>query len=90
MTARCSRAARSGEGLRHHVGCDQQAEQQDERESDQQLRGQTTGTVVVDVRPSLPARGATPFDDWATALCTDQVLAAHLIPLPGAVAVHLQ
>jgi hypothetical protein len=69
--------------LSHHVGRDQQAEQQDERDGDEQLRGKAGRTVVVDVRAGRPACRAAPLDDRATALCTDQVLAAHLVPLPS-------
>jgi len=58
---------------------DKEAEEQDQRRCNEQLRGQTAQTVVVDLSASRAAGRAASLDYRACALCADQVLAAHLV-----------
>ncbi len=69
--------------LRNHVGDDQQAEEQDERGGDHQLRSETAQTVVVNVRAGLAAGRAASLHDRAGAVCADQVLTTHLVTPSG-------
>lgn len=66
------------------VGRDQQAEQENQRDGDEQLRGKACRAVMVYFRAGGAAHRAATFDHRAGALCTYQVLAAHLVPLPVA------
>ena len=65
--------------LAEHVRGDKEAEEQDQRRGDEQLRGQTAQTVVVNLSASRAAGRAASLDDRARAVCADQVLAAHLV-----------
>ena len=69
--------------LSDHVDDDKQAEQQDQRGSDDQLGGETAQAVVVHVRAGRAAGRAASLHDRASTLCADQVLAAHLVTPSG-------
>ena len=64
------------------VGGDQEAEQQDQRRRDEQLGAERELVVVVHVGFGGAARRAAGLDHGAAAMCADQVLTAHLMPLP--------
>lgn len=64
------------------MGDDEQAEEQDQG-SDDQLRGETAQAVVVNVRAGRAAGRAAPLHNWASTVCADQVLAAHLVTPSG-------
>ena len=68
--------------LRDHVGGDKQSEEQDQRSGDKQLRADASRAMVVDVGAGGTAHRAASLDHGTRALCADQVLAAHLVPLP--------
>jgi hypothetical protein len=74
--------------LRQDVGSDQQPEYQQERGGQQQLRGER-GTVPVDLRAGRAADRTAALDHWTGAVSADQVLAAHLKPLPVGCPAHL-
>ena len=69
--------------LRDHAGDDEQAEEQDQRGGDDQLRGKTAQAVVVNVRAGRAAGGAASLYDGTSTVCADQVLAAHLVTPSG-------
>ena len=80
----------AGEALSDHVDDDKQAEQQDQRGGDDQLRGETAQAVVVHVRTGRAAGRAASLHDGASTVCADQVLAAHLVtPSAGGALAHL-
>jgi|SRR5487761_757033 hypothetical protein len=76
---------RDREALGQHVRDDEEAEEQDQRGGDEELRGQAAQAVVVNVRAGRTAGRASPLDHRASAVRADQVLTAHLVPLPVAV-----
>ena len=61
---------------------DEEAEEQDQRGGDEQLRAETARAVVVYLRTRRAAHRATALDHRASTVSADQVLAAHLKPLP--------
>src|SRR5215469_1628423 len=63
------------------VGSDQQAQQQDQRRGDQQLRANPELVVVVHVCLGRTAGRATRLDNGAAAMRANQVLTAHRVPL---------
>jgi hypothetical protein len=69
--------------LRDYAGDNEQAEEQDQRGGDDQLRGKTAQAVVVNVRAGRSAGRAAPLHDRASTVCADQVLAAHLVTPSG-------
>ena len=76
--------------LSDHVGDDEEAEEQDQRGGDDQLRGEAAMTMVVNVRAGRAAGRAAPLYDGVGAVCADQVLAAHLVtPSAGGALAHL-
>jgi hypothetical protein len=75
--------------LSDHVHDDKQAEEQDQRGGDNQLRGETQA-VVVHVRAGRAAGRAASLNNRASTVCADQVLAAHLVtPSAGGALAHL-
>jgi hypothetical protein len=73
-----------------HVDDDEQAEKQNQRGGDDQLRGKAAQTVVVHVRAGRAAGRAASLYDGVGAVCADQVLAAHLVTLSaGGALAHL-
>jgi hypothetical protein len=76
--------------LSDYVGDDEQAEEQDQRCGDDQLRGETAQAVVVHVRAGRAAGRAASLHHGASTVCADQVLAAHLVtPSAGGALAHL-
>jgi hypothetical protein len=69
--------------LRDHAGDDEQAEKQDQRGGDHQLRGKTAKAVMVNVRAGRTAGRAASLHDRTSTVCADQVLAAHLVTPSG-------
>lgn len=69
--------------LRDHVGDDEQAEEQDKGGGDNQLRGETAQSVVVNVCAGRAAGWAASLHNRASTVCADQVLAAHLVTPSG-------
>ena len=63
---------------------DQQAEQEQQGRGDEELRREGRA-VVVDFGTRRAADRTTALDHWAGTVSADQVLAAHLKPLPEAV-----
>ena len=69
---------------------EEEAEKQDQRGGDEQLRGQAAQTVVVNLSASGAAGRAASLDDRTGTLCADQMLAAHLdVPSGCGAPVHL-
>jgi hypothetical protein len=66
------------------VGRDQQAEQKQQGRGDEELRRQDRA-VVVNLGAGGTADRAAALDHWTGTVSADQVLAAHLKPLPEAV-----
>src|SRR6516164_8450743 len=71
-------------GQSGYVGDDEQAEQQDQRRDDEQLRADACRPMVY-MSAGGPAYRAASLNHGTRAVCADQVLAAHLVPLPVAV-----
>ena len=57
---------------------DEQAEKQDKRDRDEQLRGDVNRAVMVMFGASGAANRTTAFNHGARTVCADQVLATHL------------
>jgi hypothetical protein len=75
--------------LREDVGRDEEAEHQEQRRGDEELR-RDGRTVVVDLGARGPADRAAGLDHGAAAVCADQMLAAHLeTPSDSGAQVHL-
>ena len=69
---------------------DEEAEEQDQRGSDEQLRAETARAVMVYLRTRRAANWAPSLDDRPGTVCADQVLAAHLgTPSAGGALAHL-
>jgi hypothetical protein len=64
--------------LSENVGGDEEAEEQDQRGGDEQLRAEAARAVVVYLRTRRAANWAASLDDRPSTVCADQVLAAHL------------
>lgn len=60
------------------MGSDEEAEEQDKRDGDEQLRSDIYRAVMVMLSAGGAAHRATAFDHGARTVCADQVLAAHL------------
>jgi hypothetical protein len=65
--------------LSEHVGGDEEAEEQDQRGGDEQLRAEAALAMMVHLRAGGAADWAASLDDGAGAVCADQVLTAHLV-----------
>ena len=74
--------------LSQYVGRDEKAQKQQQGGGNKQLRGDGR-TVVMDLRASRTADGAAALDHRAGAVSADQMLAAHLKPLPVGAQAHL-
>jgi hypothetical protein len=82
-------SVRSGR-LGENVDSDEEAEEQDQRGGDEQLRAETAWTVVMYLRTRRAANWAASLDDRPGTVCADQVLAAHLgTPSAGGALAHL-
>jgi hypothetical protein len=67
--------------LSKYVGCDEEAQKQQQSGGNEQLRREGR-TVVVDLGAGSAADRTAGLDHGAPAVCADQMLAAHLEPLP--------
>ena len=78
----------SGRSLSKYVGGDEEAHQEQQGGRDEKLRRER-GAVAVDLGAGGAAHRAAALDHRAGTVSADQVLAAHLKPLPVGAPAHL-